>query len=389
MSNRSELKSQPRLVLHIDQLDNNCKIIAAKANSKTIRIATKSIRSIPVLKRILASNSVFQGLMCYNAQEALFLHEKGFDDIVIAYPSIDKEALKQIALANKNGAHIVCMVDNVQQVDLTQQIAKEDNGLVYICLDIDMSTRFGQFHFGVRRSPLRKICDVLSIAAYIKKQSQLRLIGMMGYEAQIAGVQDELPNRIAVNKLVQALKKQSISAVSKRRHAFVRALMVHGFPLQLINGGGTGSVSTTVKEEVISEVTVGSGFYSPKLFDYYKHSIGTKPALFFTLPIVRKAAKNVYTCSGGGYIASGSSGEDKLPVPVYPAGSKLISVEGAGEVQTPVFIPRGSMDIGDVVVFRAAKAGEICERFNEIICVSQGKVVDCFPTYRGEGVCFF
>ncbi|WP_170861726.1 hypothetical protein [Virgibacillus chiguensis] len=46
----SHLKSQLRLVLHLDQFDHNCNAIARQANDKTIRIATKSIRSIPVLK---------------------------------------------------------------------------------------------------------------------------------------------------------------------------------------------------------------------------------------------------------------------------------------------------------------------------------------------------
>ncbi|MEF2290814.1 amino acid deaminase/aldolase [Virgibacillus dokdonensis] len=386
----SHLKSQPRLVLHLDQFDHNCNAIARQANDKTIRIATKSIRSIPVLKRILASSNVFQGLMCYNAQEALFLHNKGFDNILIGYPSVDREALKQIAEVNKNGAHIICMVDHLQQVDMVQQIAKQEKGFIPLCLDIDMSTRYGgKLHFGVRRSPLHKLSDVLAIADYIKKQSHLRLIGAMGYEAQIAGVQDNLPHHLVVNKWMQVLKKQSIPSVKKRRGELVAALKARGFSLLLVNGGGTGSLSTTVKEDAVSEVTVGSGFYSPQLFDYYKQPLGTKPAMFFTLPIVRKAAKNIYTCHGGGYIASGKSGDDKMPVPVYPAGSRLISVEGAGEVQTPVFIPKQSKEIGDIIVFRAAKAGEICERFNDILCISEGKVVGYMPTYRGEGECFY
>lgn len=78
MSNSSELKTQPRLVLHLDQLDKNCRMIAAKANTKTIRIATKSIRSLPVLKRILSSSNVFQGFMCYNTLKRLcFCAKKG------------------------------------------------------------------------------------------------------------------------------------------------------------------------------------------------------------------------------------------------------------------------------------------------------------------------
>ncbi|MBU5266655.1 alanine racemase [Virgibacillus proomii] len=384
-----DLKVKPRLILHLNNLDENCKKIAGNANGKTIRLATKSIRSIPVLRRILASSPVFQGLMCYCSQEALFLHKQGFNDILIGYPSLDKEAIINIARANKNGAKIIYMVDHIQQLEALQSIAKEHDGLIYTCLDIDMSVKIAGFHFGVRRSPLKHVEEVLTLAAYVKKQSHLRMLGVMGYEAQIAGVPDQLPQKIGVNKVVQLLKKRSLSIVKKRRYDIVQALTAAGYSLELVNGGGTGSLQTTAKEDVITEITVGSGFYAPILFDYFQERIETNASLFFTLPIVRKPAENIYTCLGGGYIASGSAGNSKLPQPVYPKGSKLIPVEGAGEVQTPVYIRSRHIKIGDIIVFRAAKAGEICERFTEIVCVSNGKIVDYYPTYRGEGECFF
>jgi D-serine deaminase-like pyridoxal phosphate-dependent protein len=65
---------------------------------------------------------------------------------------------------------------------------------------------------------------------------------------------------------------------------------------------------------------------------------------------------------------------------------RLLGAEGAGEVQTPL---RGraatSLRLGDRVWFRHAKAGEFCERFNELHLISDGTIVDTVPTYRGEG----
>lgn len=379
------LSDFPMLLLDLDALDDNCLQIARRASGKTIRIATKSVRSVEVLKRILDSSIVYQGLMSYSPEEAIFLSEKGFDDILLGYPCWEGTALRKIATAK---TRIILMVDSPTHISYLQEIAEEVSGHFQLCMDIDMSTKFPGLHFGVRRSPINNAHDALELAKQIKNASHLELVGIMGYEAQIAGVGDQVPAQHLKNHLITFLKNKSITEVGSRRNEIVQTLRKNGFPLPLVNGGGTGSLQTTSTEETVTEVTVGSGFYSPLLFDYYK-DFRYKPALFFSLPIVRKPTPQIYTCLGGGYIASGATGPDKAPQPVYPPGGKLLPLEGAGEVQTPVFFGGNiDLEIGDSIVFRAAKAGEICERFNEITCFSKGKIVTSFKTYRGEGVCF-
>lgn len=377
--------SPPSLLLDLDAFDENCRQIASRASGKKIRIASKSIRSVPVLKRILESNPVYQGVMSFSPYEAIFLAEKGFDDILMGYPCWDKTALLKIAQMKES--RITLMVDSTEHIDYLEKIVEEAAGKLYLCMDMDMSTSFPGLHFGVRRSPIKNEHDALHLAERIRRCPRLELIGVMGYEAQIAGVGDRVPTQQLKNKLITYLKEKSISEIQSRRQKIIEALLKEGFPLSLVNGGGTGSLHTTTTEKHVTEVTVGSGFYSPLLFDYYK-DFRYKPSLFFALPIVRKPTPQIYTCLGGGYIASGSTGKDKEPKPVFPPGGKLLSLEGAGEVQTPVFFEKETLKIGDAIVFRAAKAGEICERFNEIICLSKQEIVDQYQTYRGEGVCF-
>lgn len=379
--------SLPALLLDVNAFDQNCRAIAEKANGKTIRIATKSIRSIAVLKRILQSGAVFKGVMCYNPGEAVFLAEQGFDDILLAYPCWDPRALRKIAELNSSGKQITCMVDSSEQVDHLNELIEQTDGFFYLCLDIDMSTNFGGLHFGVRRSPLKTSGDALLLAKKIAESAKLKLIGVMGYEAQIAGVCDKLPSQKMKNRVVRFLKKHSIHKIKKRREMIVRALKQEGHDIQFVNGGGTGSLDVTTTDESVTEVTVGSGFYAPLLFDYYQDFRFT-PSLFFALPVVRNPAPHIYTCAGGGYIASGPHGVDKVPQPVGPPGGKLLPFEGAGEVQTPVYYKNATLEIGDAIMFRAAKAGEICERFHEIICFEDQHVVDRYLTYRGEGKCF-
>ena len=113
----------------------------------------------------------------------------------------------------------------------------------------------------------------------------------------------------------------------------------------------------------MTEVTAGSGLYGPTLFDPYR-AFDVRPAALFALPVVRKPSPSIATVLGGGYMASGAGGADRLPRPVLPAGLRLDRAEGAGEVQTPVLGPAArDLALGDRVWFRHAKAGELCERF--------------------------
>ena len=72
------------------------------------------------------------------------------------------------------------------------------------------------------------------------------------------------------------------------------------------------------------------------------------------------------TALGGGYLASGPADAARLPRPYLPAGLRLDAQEGAGEVQTPLLgAAADRLALGDRVYMRHAKAGELCERFDE------------------------
>jgi D-serine deaminase-like pyridoxal phosphate-dependent protein len=76
-------------------------------------------------------------------------------------------------------------------------------------------------------------------------------------------------------------------------------------------------------------------------------------------------------------------------LPVSPEGARLLAAEGVGEVQTPVRLPNGtSLAIGDPVLFRPAKAGELAERFDHYLLASGGAITGKAETYRGCGRCF-
>jgi D-serine deaminase-like pyridoxal phosphate-dependent protein len=187
---------------------------------------------------------------------------------------------------------------------------------------------------------------------------------------------------------VRRLKGRSVRLDAERRAAVVALAESLCGPLRFVNGGGTGSMATTRQESAVTEITVGSGFYSPALFDNYR-DFRFQPAAGYAIEIVRIPAPDVFTCLGGGYSASGGAGKDRLPSVYLPAGARLDPLEGAGEVQTPIHY-RGpeQLALGDPILMRHAKAGELCERFTHLACIQNGAIVDDVTTYRGDGQCF-
>lgn len=377
----------PLAYVDMDVLDENIDSILERTHRGTIRIASKSVRSIGILKYLFEKSDRFRGIMSFTVPESIMLVNQGFDDILLGYPCVDAKLISQVADKILEGKTIVLMVDMEEHVAQINQIGKEKNVQIPICIDLDCSSDFGPIHFGVWRSSITNTNQLQDLLDSIKKLDYVKLDGLMGYEAQIAGLGDNVKGDIK-NPIIKFLKKISIKEIRKRRTAALNLIRENGFTIRFANGGGTGSIQETLVEQQITEVTVGSGFYSPGLFDNYS-TFKFQPAAGFAIQIVRNPKQNYYTCHGGGYIASGEIHTIKEPKIYLPQDAKLDANEGCGEVQTPVIYKgKEELTIGDPVFLRHAKAGELCERFNILYLLRNNLIIDKMSTYRGDGCSF-
>ncbi len=391
---RTALTSEalPAALVDLDAFDANLRTLLDRTDPRvTLRVATKSIRVPALIRRALERGGArLRGLMPYSAREVALLAEQGFDDFLMGYPvarRIDADALCAVAAA---GRQVVATVDHADHVGLLAAAARAAGIELPVCIDIDMSLRPARgVHIGVRRSPLFEPGPVVALADLIAKSGSLRLTSLLAYEAQVAGLPDRNPaNQPLLDPIRGLVKRRSIAEAARRRAACLAALRDAGHDIRLVNGGGTGSVGSTSRDPSVTEVTAGSGPMTPTLFDNYA-DLDLKPALFFALPVCRIPGRGFVTCSGGGYIASGPTGADRSPTAVLPAGLKPLPIEGWGEVQTPFVVPNDvTLRIGDPVICRHAKAGELAERFDTYLLLEGGRVVDRVPTCRGLGGAF-
>jgi D-serine deaminase-like pyridoxal phosphate-dependent protein len=364
----------PYAVVDLAAFRRNADDLVRRAAGTPIRVASKSVRSRALIKAAL-DRPGFHGVMSYSLPEAIWLARAGVDDILMGYPTVHRAALRELAADAELASRITLMIDDFEQLAYVKS-ATGGGERIRICLDVDASLRiFGQ-HLGVRRSPLRTPDQVMDLARRVVADDAFELVGVMFYEAQIAGLPDTSP-------AVRLVKKLSANELSDRRGLVVDAVKQVA-PLRIVNSGGTGSIEVSSADPSVTEVTAGSGLYGPTLFDKYD-VFQPEHAVAYALGVVRRPTPRIATLFGGGYIASGPAKKSRLPSPSWPLGLSLLGTEGAGEVQTPVVGENArGLRIGDRVWMRYAKAGEMLERFDVLHAIDGNELTE-LVTYRGEG----
>ncbi|MGD8148442.1 alanine racemase [Ornithinimicrobium sp. Y1694] len=409
---------QPIVTLDLTVLEHNLDELTRRADGVRIRVASKSARSRPVIESVLAQDG-YGGILAYSLAEAVWA-STWCEDVLMGYPSTDTHALAQL-LADEQAVHrVTLMIDSTAHLDLIDMVASAGRRPeVRVAIDLDLAydpPRAGRLpgRVGVYRSPVATARDAHDLASAVVARPGFRLVGVMGYEAQIAGVGDQGPAQDGTGPLSRAtaaaqqartlvlrrLQADSWGDVLERRSAMVTGIRAvaeeAGTPLELVNGGGTGSVHLTRQDPSVTEIAAGSGLFGPTLFDRSR-AFSPAPAAAFALPVVRRPAADIATVAGGGWIASGPPGPDRLPRVVWPGAVQLVGNEGAGEVQTPLRGPGAAgLSVGDLTWWRHAKAGELSEHTHAFTLVrsrvSGGDVeidrAGTALTYRGEGKAF-
>jgi D-serine deaminase-like pyridoxal phosphate-dependent protein len=381
----------PFAFVDLDAMWSNSASMLARSAGKPMRVASKSLRCRALLRTILDRDAGYQGLLTFTLPETLWLAREGFENLVVAYPTSDRGALRELGALtaeDPDGAPVV-MVDSVEHLDLIAAAVGDVAAPIRVCLDFDASfwTAGSRVKIGAKRSPIHTPEQARALAEAIVTRPGFLLAGMMSYEGHIAGQGDKIAGARAKSMVIARMQQASYAELRERRAAAVAAVSQVA-PLAFVNAGGTGDLERVATEPAMTEATAGSGFYAPTLFDNYS-SFRLQPAAMFALPVSRRPAPGIVTALGGGYLASGVGAKDRMPTPYLPEGLKLDVLEGTGEVQTPL---RGKaadgLRVGDSVYFRHTKAGELCERFNSLYLVGGDQIIDEVPTYRGEGRCF-
>ncbi|MEC3981065.1 alanine racemase, partial [Amycolatopsis sp. H20-H5] len=258
----------PFAVVDLEAFDANADDLLRRAAGKPIRVVSKSVRCRALLERVLARPG-FEGLMCYSLAEALWHVECGTtDDIVVAYPTADHGALRRLAADERARSAISIMVDSVAHLDLVDAALGQGHPEIRVCLELDASWRpLPGVHVGTRRSPIFTPRQAADLTRIILARKGFRLVGLMAYEGQIAGLGDTDGSAVK-NAVVAWMQRRSAAELARRRGGAVRAVRALA-EREFVTGGGSGSVESTGAEAAVTEIAAGSGLIGPTLFDGY------------------------------------------------------------------------------------------------------------------------
>src|SRR5688572_17995451 len=158
-----------------------------RAAGKPIRLASKSLRCREVQRRVLERPG-WTGTLAFTLPEALWLAGEGFDDLVVAYPTADRGALRELA-GGPARERISVMVDSVAQLDWIAAATRPGAPPVRVSIDVDAgwAPLGGRVRIGAKRSPVRTPQAAAALAREIVARAAVELDGLMAYEAQIAG----------------------------------------------------------------------------------------------------------------------------------------------------------------------------------------------------------
>ena len=231
----------PLALVDLDAFDRNAADLTRRAGSLPIRVATKSLRCRYLIERALTRPG-YQGVMCYSLPEALWLYAQGTsDDLLVAYPTVDVQALRALAADEGARRHVTIMVDSAGQLDVADQALGDGHAELRVCLELDVSWRplAGRplVHIGTRRSPLFSPGQAADFAAAVTRRPGFRLVGVMGYEGQIAGLGDAPPGHPVRGRLIQGIQGRSAVELRERRTEAVRLIQAVT-SLEFVNGGG-------------------------------------------------------------------------------------------------------------------------------------------------------
>src|SRR5439155_20252137 len=146
------------------------------------------------------------------------------------------------------GGRVAVLVDDVDELERIQSArVASGGGSVRVCIDVDAGWPIlgGRMRVGVKRSPVHAPAQAAALAREVVTREGLELVGIMAYEAQIAGLGDAPPGQPLPAAAIRWMQRRSAREPARRRAQLVAAVeavaVQAGAPLEFVNGGGTGS----------------------------------------------------------------------------------------------------------------------------------------------------
>jgi D-serine deaminase-like pyridoxal phosphate-dependent protein len=236
----------PALILDEEALDANIARMAERTRGKVaLRPHAKTHKCSWIARKQIAAGAV--GVCCAKVGEAEALSEAGIRDILLTSPVADPAMPRRLCDIAAVDSGFTCAVDHPETVSALADESTRRGVSIKVVIDIDV---------GLMRTGVAGTTEALALANHIAQYQSLTLVGVQGYGGHWQHIPGLAARRAAVHSGMQAL------------HRSVEALKSAGHGIEIITGGGTGTVEADLAIGVLNELQPGSYvFMDAQYFD--------------------------------------------------------------------------------------------------------------------------
>ena len=319
----------PALLIDLDGLEANIAAMAALCAGKPQRLRPHAKTHKSPIIAAMQRQAGAVGICCAKISEAEALVGGRIDDVLITTPLVGAPKLARLA-ALASRVHVTTVVDDIEALAGLAEAAIGARTTLDVLVEVDV----GQNRCGVR-SPEA----AADLADGIMRHRSLRFAGLQGYQGKLQGIVSPQERGAAVLQAMQGLQDAA---------ALVRA---RGHEIEVLTGGGTGSVRFDLDLRILQELQPGSYVFMDASYrkigwDEQGSPPPFRPALTVLTRVISKPASDRVVVDAGWKAASCDAG----PPEVF--GRDDLVFEFAGDEHgTLVRVDGGPVDLrlGDVI----------------------------------------
>jgi D-serine deaminase-like pyridoxal phosphate-dependent protein len=322
---RSELDT-PALIVDLDVMERNIATIAGACRAAGVawRPHFKGIKTPAISLKAIAAGAI--GITCAKLGEAEIAAAAGIRDILIANQIVTPRKIARLAQL-RHAADVMVAVDDAGNVGALGAAASAAGVTLRVLIEVDI---------GMHRAGVAPGAPVAALARRIAATGGLAFAGVMGWEAQAVGIED------------QAEKERVVRVAIGELTASARACAEAGLPCGIVSCGGTGTIKYTMHQPGVTEIQAGGGMLSDMRYTTSMRA-DLPPALSILASVTSRPTPTRIICDAGRKTMS-ADGIDPKPLGLGAVTKLSFSAEHATiELAEPAERPA----IGDMIEFVA------------------------------------
>lgn len=377
---REQGRGHPVLFLDLAALDQNIRTVAdfAGAQGWGVRPALKSFRSPALISYLLNRLPQPRGLV-FGLREVdpIVAQAPRNTDLMTGYPPTFGELADFLATKPPKGQRkhrLRILVDSVPLMEHIARLARTSRRRLPLEVAIEFDVGMGRG--GITDSAELGSClDVLRA-----ERDRLRLTAVLGYDGHATLRGDQEYRQLVATQAMDSYRTHLANLKALGADLYDEAALIR-------NGPGSSNYRNWVGGPA-NEVGCGSAFLFAGYLNGGYDTAGLAPALALGGAVRRITSDHPSVPVIG--IAQPGASEMEIIVQavaspgelVHPPGGRVDEASGGGDA---LIVPKGSVELGDYVLYRPTQTEGAILSYHEMLAVREGRVLRRWPVFRRQG----